>query len=64
MEKIFILVASGILFVFTFSTISIKVIRLSGKNYKEENRWKLRMLTVSNLLIMLMYIGMAVILSK
>ncbi len=60
MEKIFILLVCGTIYTFTF----INVIRLSGKNYKEENRWKLRMLTVSNLLIMLMYIGMAVILSK
>lgn len=52
------------MFVFTFSSISIKVIRLSGNSYKEENRFKLRILVVTNLLIMLMYIGMTVILSK
>ncbi len=59
MEKTFILLVCGTIYTFTF----INVIRLSGKNYKEENRWKLRMLTVTNLLIMMMYIGMTIILN-
>ncbi|MBY7043769.1 hypothetical protein HYI16_17155 [Clostridium botulinum] len=59
MEKIFILLVCGTIYTFTF----INVIRLSGKNYKEENRWKLRMLTITNLLVLMMYIGMEVILN-
>ncbi|NFI55916.1 hypothetical protein FDA48_05930 [Clostridium botulinum] len=59
MEKIFILLVCGTIYTFTF----INVIRLSGKNYKEENRWKLRMLTITNLLVLMMYIGMEAILN-
>ncbi|HBJ1645838.1 TPA: hypothetical protein LA462_000291 [Clostridium botulinum] len=59
MEKIFILLVCGTIYTFTF----INVIRLSGKNYKEENRWKIRMLTITNLLVLMMYIGMEAILN-
>lgn len=62
MDKIFISVTCVILFVFTFGTISMGIIGLSGKNYKKENRWKLRLLTVVALLSMLMFICMIVIL--
>lgn len=62
MEKIFISVTCVIFFVFIFGTISMRIISLSGENYKKENRWKLRLLMVAALLSMLMFICMIVIL--
>ncbi len=60
MGKKLILICWGIMFLFTFSTIWVEVARLSGKNYKEENRCELRHLTLSGIMTIVMYIGITV----